>query len=75
MTNETEMQSFPLRLSKEEHAALRGYAHATDTSMNDIARRAVREYLAGSARREHVLAAADKFRDQYAIALEKLADS
>lgn len=70
---DSDTQAFLARLSAEEHAALRGFAYATDTSMNDVVRRAVREFLAGPARREQVRSATAKLQQQYAAALDKLA--
>jgi hypothetical protein len=69
-----EMQSFPLRLSVEEHTALKTYASVTGTSANEVVRTALREYLAGPGRREEFNALLERARDQYAVALDKLAD-
>jgi hypothetical protein len=68
------MQGFPLRLSEEEHAALRTFARVTGTSANEVVRRALREFLAGPGRREEFETLLDRARSQYATALDKLAD-
>lgn len=68
------MEQFPLRLTEDEMAAVRAFARTTDTSMNDVIRRAVREFLAGDARREEFNTILDQTRERYAVALEKLAD-
>lgn len=72
--NRQDTQSFPLRISQEEHAALKTFAAVTGTSANEVARRAIREYLAGTARREEFETVLARSREQYAVALDKLAD-
>ena len=61
-----------LRLSEDEQEALRRRAAAEGMSMQDAARRAVREYVARSAHRDRVAAAADLITDVHADALERL---
>lgn len=61
-----------LRLSEDEHEALRARAADEGVSMQDAARRAVREYLARSAHRSRVSAAADLIVDVHADALDRL---
>lgn len=70
----TAMKNFPLRLSEDEDTAVRTFAAVTDTSINDVIRRAVREFLAGDARREEFDAILRSAHDRYGLALEKLAD-
>ncbi|CAN5221529.1 hypothetical protein BH20ACT9_BH20ACT9_09190 [soil metagenome] len=67
-------QVLTVRLAHEEYEAVRGYAFATDTSMNDIVRRALREFLAGEGREEEFEAFLTRARSQYRVALDKLAD-
>lgn len=74
MTAKTEMQAFPLRLSEEESTAVRTFAHVTGSSVNDVIRRAIREFVAGQGRQEEFEAMLTSAREQYAIALDKLAD-
>jgi plasmid stability protein len=61
-----------LRLSDEEHAALRARAAADGISMQDAARRAVREYVARARHRDRVSAAADRVVAAHADALDRL---
>ena len=71
---EDDVRPFLVRLTPDEHAALTGYAHATGASMSDVLRHALREYLTGEGRQEHVRAATRQTMERYATALEKLAD-
>lgn len=61
-----------LRLSDDEHAALRAQAEAEGISMQDAARRAVREYLDRSEHRRRVADAADRVIAAHADALDRL---
>jgi hypothetical protein len=61
-----------LRLSDEEHAALRARAEADGISMQDAARRAVREYVERARHRDRVSAAADRVTTAHADALDRL---
>lgn len=61
-----------LRLTEDEQAALRDQARAEGISMQDAARRAVREYVARRAHQERVAAAADLIADVHADALDRL---
>jgi hypothetical protein len=61
-----------LRLTDEEQAALRERAAQDGISMQDAARRAVREYVERAAHRERVGAAAARVRAAHAEALERL---
>lgn len=61
-----------LRLSDDEQAALRARAAAEGISMQDAARRAIREYVSRSEHRSRVTAAADRILDVHADALERL---
>jgi hypothetical protein len=71
---EDRMEQFALRLTEDELSAVRAFARTTDTSMNDVIRRAIREYLAGDARREEFNALLEQTKERYAVALDKLAD-
>lgn len=70
----TESRTFALRLSQEEHRALKAFAAATGRSSNDVLRSALRDYLTGAGRREEFEATLERTREQYAVALDKLAD-
>jgi plasmid stability protein len=61
-----------LRLAPEEQEALRERAAAEGISMQDAARRAIRDYVARSAHRADVVAAADLIIDAHAGALDRL---
>lgn len=61
-----------LRLTEEEQAALRERAEAEGISMQEAARRAVRDYVARGHHRDRVHAAADRITQAHADALERL---
>ena len=61
-----------LRLTEEEQAALRERAEAEGISMQEAARRAVRDYVAGGRHRDRVESAADRIVEAHADALERL---
>lgn len=61
-----------LRLTDEEQAALRERAAAEGISMQDAARRAVREFVARGDHRDRVSAAAHLIMDVHADALRRL---
>jgi NRPS condensation-like uncharacterized protein len=70
----SETQVLTVRMPKDEHEALRGYAFATGASMNDVVLRALRDFLSGPGRREEFDALLSKARKQYRVALDKLVD-
>ena len=61
-----------LRLTDEEKNALRARAEVEGISMQEAARRAVREYVARSAHRDRVDAAAGRVFERHADAIERL---
>ncbi|MCA1844626.1 MAG: hypothetical protein LC792_15830 [Actinobacteria bacterium] len=61
-----------LRLTDEEQAALRDRAEAEGISMQEAARRAVRDYVARGQHQGRVRAAADRVTQAHADALERL---
>ena len=61
-----------LRLTEEEQAALRERADAEGISMQEAARRAVRDYVARGHHRDRLTAAADRIVEAHADALERL---
>ncbi len=63
-----------LRLTEEEHEALRLRAALDGTSMQEAARRAVREYIAKADHRDRVATAADVTIQHHADALRRLGD-
>ena len=63
-----------LRLTEEEQDALRRRAALEGTSMQEAARRAVREYVARSDHRDRVAAAAELIMQRHAVALQRLGE-
>jgi hypothetical protein len=61
-----------LRLTEDEQSALRERAESEGISMQDAARRAVREYVVRGAHRERVSAATQRVLRAHAEALERL---
>ena len=61
-----------LRLTDDEREALRVRADADGISMQEAARRAVREYIERSEHRDRVLAAAGRVMTAHADALDRL---
>jgi hypothetical protein len=61
-----------LRLTDEEQAALRDRAEAEGISMQEAARRAVRDYVARGRHQNRVKAAAGRILEAHAEALERL---
>jgi hypothetical protein len=61
-----------LRLTDEEQAALRDRAAHEGISMQDAARRAVREYIRRGEHRDRVASAARRVTNAHADALERL---
>lgn len=61
-----------LRLTDEEQAALRDRAAAEGISMQDAARRAIRDYVVRRAHQDRVGAAAAVVTDAHAEALDRL---
>ena len=63
-----------LRLTPEEHKALRARAEIEGISMQEAARRAVREFVAGSDHPERVALAAERITRTHAAALRQLGE-
>ena len=63
-----------LRLTDEEQAALRERAELEGISMQEAARRAVREFVARSAHRDRVSDASALIVDRHADALRRLGE-
>lgn len=63
-----------LRLTDSEQAALRERADREGISMQDAARRAVREYIAKGEHRDRVAATATSVMTAHAEALERLGE-
>ena len=61
-----------VRFTEEETEALRAAAEAEGISMNDYARRAVREQIARRAHKARVAASAEAGAERYAEALHRL---
>lgn len=63
-----------LRLTEEEQAALRERAALEGASMQEAARRAVREYITRCDHRDRVEAAAELITQRHADALQRLGE-
>lgn len=63
-----------LRLTEDEQAALRERAHAEGISMQEAARRAVRDYVFQGRHRDRVSAAAERVMDVHGEALRRLGE-
>ena len=63
-----------LRLSKDEQTALREFAEHEGISMQEVARRAVREYVARARHRDRVSDAARRVIASHAEALQRLGE-
>jgi len=61
-----------LRLTDEEHQALRYRAEREGISIQEAARRAVRDYVARGQHRERVAGAADRVLEAHSEAIERL---
>ena len=61
-----------LRLTDDEHAALRERAEAEGISMQEAARRAVRDFVARGSHRDRVSDAAQRVITAHAEALDRL---
>ena len=61
-----------LRLDEQEQEALRERAAAEGVSMQDAARRAIREYITRSEHRSKVSAASELIMDVHADAIDRL---
>lgn len=73
-TNAQAATALTVRLPVELADALKNYAFITETSGNEIVKRAIGEYLRAHAQTDMVKAAFDKALQQHAIAFDKLAD-
>jgi len=63
-----------LRLTEDEQSALRQRAQREGISMQDAARRAVRDYITNGEHRERVAATAERVKTAHAEALERLGE-
>jgi len=61
-----------LRLTEEEQEALRSRAASEGVSMQELARRAVRDYVGLADHRDRVVASARKILEVHADAIERL---
>lgn len=61
-----------LRLSDQEQQALKERAASEGSSMQDVARKAIRDYVARSEHREKVMMAADLVLAVHADAIERM---
>lgn len=73
-TVKQDIQQLNVRVPKDVYDALRTYAYATDSTINDAVFRAIVDFLAARGRQEDVDAFLKGARKQYRVALDKLAD-
>ncbi len=66
------LMAMTLRLTDDEQQALKARAEAEGISMQDAARRAVRQYVSGGDHRDRVRDAAARVKDAHADALDRL---
>jgi hypothetical protein len=66
-------QAVTLRVPRDVYEAMRTHAFATDTTINEMATRAIYNYLIEDGREQEVDAFLEKARKQYRGALDKLA--
>lgn len=69
-----ELQQLNVRIPRDVYDALRTYAYASDSSINEAVLRALADFLASRGRKEEVDAFLKGARTQYRVALDKLAD-
>jgi NRPS condensation-like uncharacterized protein len=69
-----ESQMLTVRVPKDVHDALRTLSFATGKSINDIVLAAIGDYLASQGHRDAVEGFLRRAKDQYRVALDKLAD-
>jgi predicted transcriptional regulator len=68
------MTGLTVRLPVELADALKNYAFVTETSGNEVIKRALIEYLKVHGREEAIRAAFERVLEQHSIALDKLKD-
>jgi hypothetical protein len=73
-TAKQELQQLNVRIPKDVYDALRTYAYATESSINEAVLHALADFLASHGRQEEVDAFLKGARKQYRVALDKLAD-
>ncbi|MGH2821038.1 MAG: DNA-binding protein [Actinomycetota bacterium] len=69
-----ETKQLNVRVPRDVYEALRTYAYAADTTINDAVVRALLDFLASKGREEQVGAFLKRARTQYRTTLDKLAD-
>ena len=69
-----DLQQLNVRVPRDIYDALRTYAYATDSSINDVVMRALADLLASKGRQEEVDSFLKGAQKQYRVALDKLAD-
>ncbi len=68
------LMAMTLRLTDDEHEALKKRAEADGISLQEAARRAVREFVARSNHRDRVTRAADLIMETHGDALRRLGE-
>lgn len=67
-------QAMTLRLDAQEHESFKKLAAAEGISMQDAARRAIRDYVSPSEHCSRVVTATDRILDVHADAIERLGE-
>jgi len=67
-------QQLTVRVPRDVHEALRTLSLATGRPMNDLVLCSIRDYLGSTGHREAVDGFLEQAREQYRVALDKLAD-
>jgi hypothetical protein len=73
-TRRPQTHQLNVRVPREVYEALRTYAYATNSTINDAAVRALVDFLASKGRQEQVDAFLGRARKDWRVALDKLAD-
>lgn len=73
-TPQRDVQALTLRVPREIYEAMRTFAFATDTTINDVGIRSIQNFLSTEGHHEEVEAHLRSAENQYRVALDKLAD-
>lgn len=69
-----DVQQLNVRVPRDVYDVLRTYAHATDSTINDAAVRAIVDFLSTKGRQKQVDTFLSRAREDWRAALDKLAD-
>lgn len=74
MADQEKVPVLTIRAPKEVHETLKAMAFATGQSINEIVLHAIRDHLSTADHRALVDGLLERVREQYRVALDKLAD-